>query len=142
MKQSIEELKRILHTETCSCVVSGTVPFIGRKPGVADLLMLYGQEPSRLQGAMVADKVVGKAAATLMILGGVHEVYADLMSRLGAEWLEKYGIKFSASEMVDYVENRTHTGWCPMEMACSAAKSPEESLKAIMHFINENRKEK
>jgi len=137
MKQTLEELKHILYTEQCSCVVSGPVPYLGRKPGIADLLTLYRQEPSKLRGAVVADKVVGKAAATLMILGGVDEVYADLMSRLGADWLKEYGIRFSAGEMVEHIENRSHTGWCPMELACSSAESPDESLKAIEQFVNE-----
>ena len=142
MNQTIEELKYILHTESCSCVVSGTEPFIGRKPGVADLLMLYRQDPTRLQGATVADKVVGKAAATLMILGGVREVYADLMSRLGAEWLKKHGIRFSANEMVDHIENQSHTGWCPMETACLSAKTLDESFKAIELFLDNIKQKK
>ena len=45
--------------------------------GVKDLYTLYTTTPSLLNGALVADKVVGRAAATLMVLGGVKRVYAD-----------------------------------------------------------------
>lgn len=37
--------------------------------GVADLYDLLVQEPEFLHGASVADKVIGKAAASLMVLG-------------------------------------------------------------------------
>lgn len=43
--------------------------------GVADLYDLLVQEPEFLHGAFVADKVIGKAAASLMVLGGVRQVY-------------------------------------------------------------------
>lgn len=39
--------------------------------GVADLYDLLVTEPDFLQSASIADKVIGKAAASLMVLGGV-----------------------------------------------------------------------
>ena len=43
--------------------------------GVADLYDLLTQEPDFLKGASIADKVVGKGAAALMILGGIRELH-------------------------------------------------------------------
>ena len=43
--------------------------------GVRDLLELLSAEPERLRGAIVADKVIGKAAAALMATGGVNPIY-------------------------------------------------------------------
>ena len=45
--------------------------------GVADLYDLLTREPEFLKGALIADKVVGKGAAALMILGGIKELYTD-----------------------------------------------------------------
>ncbi len=50
--------------------------------GVNDLLQLVNNEPQRLQGAVVADKMVGKAAAALMVVGGVKRVYIPTLSVL------------------------------------------------------------
>ena len=59
----------ILHQGNHSLVVSnGTVSvFDGR--GVSDLYRILNEDPSLLDGADIADKVVGKGAAALMLLG-------------------------------------------------------------------------
>ena len=70
-----------LFRERCSCVIrSGDVIRIFRERGVKDLFRLLKEEPAMLRGAFIADKVVGKAAAALMVLGGVRELFADVIS--------------------------------------------------------------
>lgn len=53
---------------------------IFRERGVADLFRLLHEEPQLLRGAFIADKVVGKGAAALMVLGGVEGLFADVVS--------------------------------------------------------------
>ena len=57
---------------------------IFRERGVADLFRLQHEEPQLLRGAFIADKVVGKGAAALMVLGGVEGLFADVVSRPAA----------------------------------------------------------
>ena len=88
----MEKLIRLLHEGNYSLVVAhGEIrTFSGR--GVSDLYALSGEDPGFLRGASVADKVVGKAAAALMIVAGVSELHADVISRpaldllAGARW--------------------------------------------------------
>ena len=76
------QLIDLLHVEACSCVIrNGDVTRIFRERGVKDLYRLLEEEPELLAGAFVADKVVGKGAAALMILGGGGELHADVISR-------------------------------------------------------------
>ena len=79
----MEKLIRLLHEGNYSLVVAhGEIrTFSGR--GVSDLYALSGEDPGFLRGASVADKVVGKAAAALMIVAGVSELHADVISRSG-----------------------------------------------------------
>ena len=64
-----------LHREGCSCVIlCGGREYLFRQRGVRDLHDLLRGRPELLRGSFVADKVVGKAAAALMILGGVGSV--------------------------------------------------------------------
>ena len=67
----MEKLIRLLHKGNYSLVVAhGEIrTFSGR--GVSDLYALSGEDPGFLRGASVADKVVGKAAAALMIVAGL-----------------------------------------------------------------------
>lgn len=68
----------ILHEEGCSCVISaGGQITICRERGIKDLFRILNATPGLLDGAYIADKVIGKGAAALMVLGKVKEVYAD-----------------------------------------------------------------
>lgn len=65
----MEELINLLHTGGYSCVIAneGKIRTFTQR-GVADLYDLLTREPEFLKGALIADKVVGKGAAALMIL--------------------------------------------------------------------------
>ncbi len=71
----MDELIRLLHEGGYSCVIRKEEIRTFTQRGVADLYDLLNQHPVFLHGAQVADKVVGKAAAALMVLGGVREVW-------------------------------------------------------------------
>ena len=86
--------------------------------GVRDLYTLLTTEPQVLKGAMVADKVVGKGAAALMIVGGIAELHTHIISEPAIKLLELSGIRYSFDEKVDHIENRDKTGWCPVETLC------------------------
>ena len=71
----MNQLISLLHEGGFSCVIANhgeTRTFSQR--GVADLYELYNTDPTFMQGATIADKVVGKGAAALMIMGGMAEV--------------------------------------------------------------------
>ena len=71
-KEQKEQTIGLLFAEKCSCVVrNGDEVRIFRERGVKDLYRLLREEPQLLDGAFVADKVVGKGAAALMILGAI-----------------------------------------------------------------------
>lgn len=83
-----------LDAEQCSCVIyNGGETRLFWERGVQDLYRLLKTEPDFLRGAFIADKVIGKAAAALMALGGVDEVFARVISSPGRELLERSGIK-------------------------------------------------
>ena len=99
------------------------------------LYQLLVGEPGFLKGASVADKVVGKAAAALMIIGGVKELCTPVISRLACELLERTEIKVTYLRCVPHIINRTQTDWCPLEIRCAELQTPEECLEQIEEFI-------
>lgn len=121
--------------DTTLVVDNGRVTtYTGR--GVSDLHMLLTDHPRMLQGARVADKIVGKGAAALMILGGVKELYTPVISRLALNLLSGYDIKTTYDKVIDHVVNRDKTGWCPVETLCRDLATPKECLAAITEFLN------
>lgn len=131
----MEEIIQLLHREQCSCVIANGEIRTFRQRGVADLYELLHKEPGFLKNASVADKVIGKAAAALMISGGVKEIYADVISRPALTLLQQAHIKVSPEQITDHIENRNHTGWCPLENICSQARTVTEILPLIRRFI-------
>lgn len=125
-----------LFAEKCSCVIrNGNDIRVFHDRGIKDLFRLLKEERAFLDGAFVADKVVGKGAAALMILGGVKEVYADIVSRPALALLNEARIRTDYTLVVAHIVNRTHTGICPVEQLCSGCATAQTCLPLIERFI-------
>lgn len=110
----LEDIIRLLHEGKHSLVVSnGEVRTFDRR-GVADLYALLREDSDFLKGASVADKVVGKAAAALMILGEVGELHADVVSRPALDLFADSGVRVSygtAVRTLSTVQRRDGARW-------------------------------
>lgn len=133
---SMSRLVALLDRGDTSLVVDNgrITTYTGR--GVEDLLNLHENHPRVLKGARVADKIIGKAAASIMILGGVKEIYTPIISKPALSLLNSYGISVSYGKVIDHIINRDKTGWCPLEKLCYDLSSPKDCLAAIKGFIN------
>ena len=131
-KEQKTQAIELLFAEKCSCVIrNGDSMRIFRERGVADLFRLQHEEPQLLRGAFIADKVVGKGAAALMVLGGVEGLFADVVSRPALELLAGAGIAVEYTVVVPNIVNRAGTGTCPVEQLCAGAASAAECLPLI-----------
>ena len=108
--------------------------------GVADLYALLHDRPELLRGASVADRVVGRAAAALMIAGGVRALHTGVVSRLALDLFARSSVEVYYDVVVEHVINRTQTDWCPLERRCADARTVEECLERIDRFMEEQRK--
>ncbi len=136
----MEELINLLHTGGYSCTIAnkGEIRTFTQR-GVADIYDLLTQEPEFLKGASIADKVVGKGAAALMILGGIKELYTDIISSKALELFRKSDVKVDFAQEVPFIRNRDHTGVCPVETMCSEVESVEAMLPLIRNFLEKIR---
>ena len=131
------QLKERLHAEQCSCVVANAAAVMTfHQRGVKDLFSLLSDKAQPLQRASVADKVVGKGAAALMIAGGVEWVWADVVSESALELFVRYGVEVEYGEKVAHIINRAGDGMCPVERLCLGHSTVEECLLEIERFID------
>ena len=84
---------------------------------IAPIKEAIAEKGDILRGAIVADKVVGKAAAKLHAQAGVRKVVAPVVSDPAKRYLESRGIIVEAGEVVPMILNRERTGQCPMDAA-------------------------
>ena len=133
----MEKLKTILSSGACRGVarsVSGEIRRFERR-GVADLFSLVTDEPDFLRGASVADKVIGRGAALLLVKGGARSVYAEVISCGALEVLERAGIEVSFGTQVPNIINRAGTDICPVEKLTAGTESPDEAYLMIKEFL-------
>ena len=125
-----------LYRENLSCVVEkeGNT-YTSVQFGIKPLMQFLRENRRFFEGAVVADKVIGKAAALLLIDGGVSEVFGAVMSESAAAFLSAYNVPFGYCELVPMIENRTHTGMCPMEETVLQLSDPSEAFSALEKTI-------
>ena len=130
------EVTARLYRENASCVVEkGGVFYTSELFGIKPLMQFLRQDRRFFEGAAVADKVIGKAAAMLLADSGVQEVFGAVMSESAAAFLKSCGIPFGYCELVPMIENRKHTGMCPMEETVQGLQNPADAFAALEKTI-------
>lgn len=116
-----------------TCVVfSADKVIVSSERGIKPLMKLIAEKVD-VNGFCLADKIIGKAAAFLAVKLKIKEVYGEVMSKAGAETLEKFNIKCSYKILTDKIINREGTGICPME---NAVKDIEDAQKGYIALKN------
>ena len=134
----MDNLKNILHEGSYSCVIEsgGDVRTFSRR-GVVDLYLLLRDEPEFLERAKVADKVIGKAGASLLVMGRIASLYTDVISTPALELLHDYGVEVSYDLEVPKIINRDKTGLCPLETLTLNQYDMSEIFNTITQFLSE-----
>lgn len=134
---NIDDLTKILHENKLSCVIlkkDGSLIQCHRR-GVIDLFELLRDVPATLNGATIADKVVGRGAAALMVLGKITRLHTDVLSRPALELLQQAEIETTYDTLAENIINRTGDDICPVEKLTSQARTAQEALPLIEQFI-------
>ena len=133
---SLDKAKSLLISSASTiAVVANEDVFTSQERGVKPLLHLLTEKKGFLKGASVADKVIGKAAALLMVLGEIKEVHTLIISEPAIKVFEKYNIPCYYDKKVDRIVNRTGDGLCPMETLCLDVEEPKEAFIAITNKL-------
>lgn len=137
----MQQLIEILRREKCSLVVKnhGIVTTYS-KPGVRDLEYLLDHDPEMLHGATIADKVIGKAAAAMVVVGGVKELYAEVLSKKAIPFLEEAGIVYTYGTLVDTIKEEGDR--CQLEKITAPATTPEETVALLRTHFEEKKRER
>lgn len=135
----MESLVIILRDGGHSLVVAADSIYTFDGRGISDLYNLLTRQPELLRGSAVADKVVGKGAAALMIAGGVRRLHAVVISTSARRLLEGSDIAVTFDREVPFIINRRGDGVCPVEALCTDCTTAEECIPLIKEFITKMR---
>ena len=82
---------------------------------INDIKDILREDKSALKDAIIADKVIGKVAGSILTVAGVKEIYADVISQYAIPVLQENNVKYEYKTLTEYVINNSKTGMCPME---------------------------
>lgn len=137
----MQQLIEILRREKCSLVVKNhDIVTTYSKPGVRDLEYLLDHDPEMLHGATIADKVIGKAAAAMVVVGGVKELYAEVLSKKAIPFLKEAGIVYTYGTLVDTIKEEGDR--CQLEKITAPASTPEETVALLRAHFEEKKRER
>jgi len=127
----------LIRSEGTSLVIIGEsgIVYTDDGRGIAPILNLFDKEKDKLKGVCVVDRVIGKAAAMILVLGGVSVVYGDVMSKVAEKYLVDREIRTSYCSLVDYITGRVEGTNCPIEGSVLDIDDPEEGLVAIRNKL-------
>ena len=134
LQTAIEELSKGGY----SCVGSdsdGNIVFVSSERGLKPLMDQTAEDPNGLRGIYVADKIIGKATACVIIYKGAAACHGCTMSEPASQLLRENGVPYSYGQMVPFIRNRAGTGMCPMEHAVENSTDAKSGFEAIVGFL-------
>lgn len=108
----------------------GKIIYKSKKQRLLPLLFCLKKHKAQMRGALVFDKVIGRAAALLLIYGGVKKVLTPLISRGALAVLKRGGAEVEYGKIVKCILNIKGDDLCPMEKM-SKGKSAAEFAKMM-----------
>ena len=139
-----DEAVKMIHGNRAECVIvkNDKIAVVERGRGVSPLLKIYDNHRAEMQDSAVVDKVIGRAAAFIVIAGKSGSVYGKIMSEDAMELLKKHNIKYSCGLQVPRILNNKRDGLCPLEASVLGIEDPRLALTAMRKRIAELRKRK
>ena len=139
--QDLEIAKKTLYDNdlTLAIVKNSTVIFRTDAHRISGFLRAIEQNGAALQGAVVADRVAGKALALLCVYSGIKQVYAEVLSRKAQVVFKENGVGFEWKEIVDNILDMNKKGVCPFEKVAADISDPKESYLAFKVLLEKMR---
>ena len=139
LMSDLEKAKKILHEKNYTFVLlkDRDIVYTSSKKGIIPLMEIIRKDEHILNQAVIADRVIGKAAALLAAGYQVKELYADLISLQARTILEKNFIPYQFKQCVEYIQNRDKSDLCPMEKLAQDISDYQVAYRKILQFYKE-----
>lgn len=138
-QEAIARAISAIESGECGCAVikNNVIIHKGIGKGVSPLLELAESAVGlkKMEDAIVVDRIIGKAAAMLLVYGKVKFAYGLTMSKSAEEYLQAYGIETKSNRCVDAISDRTGRGICPMERSVMEIDDASEGLQKIQETL-------
>jgi hypothetical protein len=137
IEHEIELTRKMINENGMGLVAikDGKVLIQAQDRGVRPFVQAVMDLGEKLGGAVIGDRVVGRASAMLCIYSGAVAVYTPLVSDNAAEELRTANIRLVADETTPRILNRDGTDVCPFEKMTETLESSHEVFHALVGFF-------
>lgn len=103
--------------------------------GLKPFLDLLDKNPAKLAGAVIGDRIVGRASAFLCIYAKVKAVFALHISEDALDLLERHGCVAAWTETVPYIVEHDLSSKCKLDLILENVEKPADALKLIREYV-------
>ncbi len=114
----------------------GRLIFQSASKGIRPHLEAIEKHGEALRGTSMVDKIVGRAAALLILYSEAAEAHAQVLSRPGKQVLDMHGLTTTYEELVDHIKMKDGSIYCPFERMVQGVNDPDEAYAAIVEKMN------
>lgn len=137
IEHDIERARKMISENGLGLVAikEGKVIMEAEDRGIRPFVQAVTDLGEKLRGAVIGDRVTGRASAMLCIYSGAVAVYTPLASDSAATELQLANIKLIADERTPRILNRQGTDMCPFEKMTEDLQSSNEVFWTLVDFL-------
>jgi hypothetical protein len=132
-----KSLTKYLNDDVVCVVANDQTILTSNLKGIRPWLKWLRECPETLEEAMVVDKVVGKAAAMLMVVAKIKKLYTPIISDQALAYLKTQAIEFEYDQTVPFITNMANDGLCPMEETVLNTSDADEGYRLLLHKVQQ-----
>jgi formylmethanofuran dehydrogenase subunit E len=139
--EDLETARERLKQKNLALVIvkNGRVVFETSSHGIGGLLRAIEVLNGKMKNSVVADKVVGKAAALLCVYAEVFAVFAVTASEKAIQALKVNKVLYRFENRVPHILNSEKSDICPFEKLVINLSNPKEAYEKLKTFAVERR---
>jgi ABC-type uncharacterized transport system ATPase subunit len=111
---------------------NGELIFESSLKGIRPHLKAIDELGAELEGSLMVDKILGRAAAFLVIYSKAAEAITAIVSSSGKMVLDRFGILLSYQDEVPHIKMENGIIYCPFERMVQGIEEPVEAYNAIV----------
>lgn len=133
LNEAIELIKQ--DEIACALILNGQIIATAKGRGIKPLMEICQSNIDAAKGAILADKIIGRAASFIAIHFGIKAVYGETMSKGAMQLLSEHSVEAAQNILADEIRNRANTGICPMDSAVLNITEVEEAVSRLNEEI-------
>ena len=128
----------LLKTNNSIVVIKNNKVLIEKEgTGIKPIIEIIDEMKDSINGAVLGDRILGKASALLCRYAKVNGVYSPKATKKAIAILILAGIPNQVDKMVPYLKNKEGDDICPFEKLLENIDSPEEAFLILKQKILE-----